>query len=974
MIRLIGRGSYGEVWLARNVMGTYRAVKLVRRDRFESARPFEREFAGLQKFEPISRSHEGLVQILHIGRAPAGELFYCVMELADDVADGPAIDAPRYEPCTLRAVMERRGPLPLETLLRTGLTLASALEHLHQHGLIHRDLKPSNIIFVNGRAKIADIGLISEVGEARSMVGTEGFIPPEGPGSPAADVFGLGKLLYEASTGKDRLKFPEVPQEWLADPAAHARFEFHEIVLRACESDAVRRYQSAAELVADLALLQSGRSVRDLRALERRLAWLKRAALVALGAAGIALALYWFAIRQARHDRDNLQRVQRAETEARHQLAAARLAQARATHHSGLAGQRFDCLEVLAAAARVKPSLELRNEAITALCLADLRPVRRITSLQPPSHALMEPRGLTYVICETNGLLTFHRVVDDVEIGRLPGALPEGWGVEDFGPGGEFISLQSPARELAVWSVARGARLLRLPPQPIGFLHRYSPDGRYLLWCSPSHAWSLVDLATGQSVAEWPVAEPVLAFAFHPNRPQIAVALAREPVVELQDLQSHAVLRRWELAVPQVFLAWDPSGGRLAGSGLDQAVRVWDMASTTNFLTLTGHENLASWLTFHPTEPWIVSSGWDGTIRLWDLRTGRQEALLREAGNWLRFTADGRQFAFCGGDGQDFVVCDVAAERPGRILRAPPATRQAGTYEVAFDPSGRWLAAGGHEQLRLFDTASEQCVSAAGTNQVFATQFAADGRHLYWAGEAGFWRARVDAPADARPVLCELTQLSTSNHIVHRVLVSSNVLVWNEADAIVVQRAGATVARLPFAGQADSLALSRDQHWFAAAERWVPFRVHIWETATWREVRGLTPETHQDRAQLLFTPDNRYLIVGGWAEYDFLRLTDGVIEHRLPRLANSAGPAYSDCSPDGKLLALAYSHTGIALYDYPGLRQLALLEPPQAADTGRLAFDPAGTRLAVAANGRDEVLLWDLTLLRHQLAAVGLDW
>src|SRR5437667_1261903 len=61
LLRCVGRGSYGEVWLARNVIGTYRAVKVVYRKSFDNERPYEREFDGIQKFEPISRSHEGLV-------------------------------------------------------------------------------------------------------------------------------------------------------------------------------------------------------------------------------------------------------------------------------------------------------------------------------------------------------------------------------------------------------------------------------------------------------------------------------------------------------------------------------------------------------------------------------------------------------------------------------------------------------------------------------------------------------------------------------------------------------------------------------------------------------------------------------------------------------------------------------------------------------------------------------------------------
>ena len=88
--------------------------------------------------------------------------------------------------------------------------LADALHYMHQHALTHRDIKPSNIIFVGGVCKLADIGLVAGFGE-RTFVGTEGFVPPEGPGTPQADIYSLGKVLYEMSSGKDRMEFPEVP-------------------------------------------------------------------------------------------------------------------------------------------------------------------------------------------------------------------------------------------------------------------------------------------------------------------------------------------------------------------------------------------------------------------------------------------------------------------------------------------------------------------------------------------------------------------------------------------------------------------------------------------------------------------------------------------------------------------------------------------------------------------------------------------
>src|SRR6185295_14191427 len=76
LIRRIGHGAYGEVWLARNVLGTFRAVKIVHRKTFADERPFEREFEGIKGFEPVSRLHESQVDILQVGRNEAEGYFY----------------------------------------------------------------------------------------------------------------------------------------------------------------------------------------------------------------------------------------------------------------------------------------------------------------------------------------------------------------------------------------------------------------------------------------------------------------------------------------------------------------------------------------------------------------------------------------------------------------------------------------------------------------------------------------------------------------------------------------------------------------------------------------------------------------------------------------------------------------------------------------------------------------------------------
>src|SRR5438445_9517556 len=65
-------------------MGALRAVKVIWRRQFESNRPYDREFGGIQRYEPVSRSSGGLVHVLHVGRNDPEGYFFYVMELADD--------------------------------------------------------------------------------------------------------------------------------------------------------------------------------------------------------------------------------------------------------------------------------------------------------------------------------------------------------------------------------------------------------------------------------------------------------------------------------------------------------------------------------------------------------------------------------------------------------------------------------------------------------------------------------------------------------------------------------------------------------------------------------------------------------------------------------------------------------------------------------------------------------------------------
>ncbi|MBK8002287.1 MAG: serine/threonine protein kinase [Verrucomicrobia bacterium] len=431
MLRRIGVGAYGDVWLARSALGTYRAVKIVYRARFKEDRPYEREFQGILKYEPISRTHDGLVQVLHVGRNDAAGCFYYVMELADPaVIPGERHDAAtvevegRINRADLRSELNAKVRLSPEESAQLAHRIGGALARLHGHGLVHRDIKPANVIFVGGHPKLADIGLVTDAGDSRSFVGTDGYIPPEGPGSRQADLYGLGKVLYELATGRDRMEFPQLPADLMRLPEAEALLELNEVMTRACAPQPANRYAAAAEIQADLGLFLAGRSLRRARNLERHLARLKQIALIAAVVVAVAGVLTWLARREANYarsiahaanDRARLEAETRAkESELRHraetaerareqQLYTALLEQARATVRSGEVGHRAKALDALGRAAAITNSYELRREVIAALSLPDLVFDRELPFEAEFTLRRLDPAFERIALCRRNG-------------------------------------------------------------------------------------------------------------------------------------------------------------------------------------------------------------------------------------------------------------------------------------------------------------------------------------------------------------------------------------------------------------------------------------------------------------------------------------------------------------------------------------------------------------------------------------------
>jgi hypothetical protein len=255
-----GEGGFGKVWLARNAIGQWQALKAVYQSKFGKATgPYEAEFKGIERYKPVSEKHSGLLRIDFVSRMKPEGYFYYVMELGDGQTVDWQKNPPTYKPWDLTHFRKRSdgGRVPVIDCVRIGLALSEALDFLHCQGLTHRDIKPSNVIFVNGQPKLADVGLVSDIrspDQIHTYAGTPGYMPPppEPPGTVVADVYALGMLLYVTSTGREPDLFPNLSTT-LMERTGHSEFiRLNAIILKACQPDPTRRYASAMEMHAAL--------------------------------------------------------------------------------------------------------------------------------------------------------------------------------------------------------------------------------------------------------------------------------------------------------------------------------------------------------------------------------------------------------------------------------------------------------------------------------------------------------------------------------------------------------------------------------------------------------------------------------------------------------------------------------------------------------------------------------------------------
>lgn len=192
LLRRLGAGGMGRVYLARSPGGRTVAVKVVRPD-LAADGDFRRRF-----------EHE-----VAIARAVSGRYTAPVVD-ADPDAALPWLATSYVLGPDLSDVVEAHGALPEHTVRALGAGLSAALQEIHAAGLIHRDLKPSNVLLAADGPRVIDFGIARAVDGNRMtqtgvVVGSPGYMPPEqalgrGVGTPG-DVFSLGAVLTFASAG-----------------------------------------------------------------------------------------------------------------------------------------------------------------------------------------------------------------------------------------------------------------------------------------------------------------------------------------------------------------------------------------------------------------------------------------------------------------------------------------------------------------------------------------------------------------------------------------------------------------------------------------------------------------------------------------------------------------------------------------------------------------------------------------------------
>ncbi|GIW84775.1 MAG: hypothetical protein KatS3mg107_0435 [Gemmataceae bacterium] len=259
MLRLLGRGAFGEVWLARKkTSGIEKAIKIL---------PYTTEHSG-------SRRERRALELIKNLRHPyllatedfwiSEQRLYIVMELAEGTL------RKRLQACR----EEQRPGIPVDELLRYFREAAEGLDFLHKHAIVHRDIKPDNILLLHGHAKVGDFGLAwhqdRTVASMHTFAGTPVYMAPEvwsQEGGPPSDQYALAITYIEMRQGHPPL--PLLPLQELMAAHLEGNYQFEPLISpteqavlrRALARDPHQRFPTCTAFVSALAAAVSSASI-----------------------------------------------------------------------------------------------------------------------------------------------------------------------------------------------------------------------------------------------------------------------------------------------------------------------------------------------------------------------------------------------------------------------------------------------------------------------------------------------------------------------------------------------------------------------------------------------------------------------------------------------------------------------------------------------------------------------------------------
>jgi hypothetical protein len=264
LIRKLGEGGMGATYLARQeTLNRLVALKVLKR-RLASNREFLARFR--REAQLAGRlSHVNIVQ--HIDLGEAGGFHYIAMEYVEGQTVNQRMKA---------------GPIDEKTALDIAIQVARALEFASRSGIIHRDVKPDNImVCANGVAKLCDFGLARQaesdmrLTQTGMAVGTPHYVSPEQARGEQdvdirSDVYSLGATLYHMVTGVPPFEGDSAmvimtrhltdQLTWPADVNPAVSQNCSRLIARMLQKDRAARYQTPAELLADLELVVDGQA------------------------------------------------------------------------------------------------------------------------------------------------------------------------------------------------------------------------------------------------------------------------------------------------------------------------------------------------------------------------------------------------------------------------------------------------------------------------------------------------------------------------------------------------------------------------------------------------------------------------------------------------------------------------------------------------------------------------------------------